>query len=63
MRPLPEYFDGIRLPRYVFYLTLGMLMLVSGLHVGLITLLHEVGGNDIILCTWCCSIGWPYRSP
>ena len=49
MRPLPEYFDGIRMPRYVFYLTLGMLMLVSGLHVGLITLLHEVGGNDIIL--------------
>ena len=49
MRPLPEYFDGIRLPRYVFYLTLGMLMLVSGVHVGLITLLHETGGNEIVL--------------
>ena len=49
MKPLPEYFDGIRLPRYVFYLTLGMLMLVSGVHVGLITLLHETGGNEIVL--------------
>ena len=49
MKPLPEYFDGIRLPRYVFYLTLGMLMLVSGVHVGLILLLYRIGGDPIIL--------------
>ena len=49
MKPLPKYFDGIRVPKYVFIQSLVMLMLVSGVHVGLITLLHETGGNEIVL--------------
>ena len=49
MSPLPKYFDGIRLPRYVFFLSLGCLMLFSGVHVGLILLLYRLGCNDIVL--------------
>ena len=64
MRPLPEYFDGIRMPRYVFYLTLGDADAVSGPYVGLITLLHEVGGNDIILVHVVLGVTIDtYRSP
>ena len=49
MSPLPKYFDGIRLPRYVFFLSLGCLMLFSGVHVGLILLLYRLGCSDIVL--------------
>lgn len=49
MRPLPKYFDGIRVPRYVFFGILCSLMFFSGAHVGLILLLYRVGGNPIIL--------------
>ena len=49
MSPLPKYFDGIRIPRYVFFVTLGGLMLFSGLHVGLILLMHQIGTDSIVL--------------
>ena len=49
MKPLPRYFDGIRVPKYVFFMSLGMLMLLSGVHVGLILLLYRINVDSIVL--------------
>ena len=49
MKPLPRYFDGIRVPKYVFIQSLGMLMLLSGVHVGLILLLYRINVDSIVL--------------
>ena len=49
MKPLPKYFDGIRVPKYVFFMSLGMLMLLSGVHVGLILLLYRINADPIVV--------------
>ena len=49
MKPLPRYFDGIRVPKYVFIQSLVMLMLLSGVHVGLILLLYRINVDSIVL--------------
>ena len=49
MKPLPKYFDGIRVPKYVFIQSLVMLMLLSGVHVGLILLLYRINADPIVV--------------